>query len=221
MKKTKYIGYYRCSTIEQEKSGLGLLGQKASVNNYVKDNGELIAEFIEVETGTNKKVRVEIKKALQLAVKEKAILVIAKLDRLARNVSFVSTLMESGVEFVAVDMPTANNFTIHIFAALAEQEAKMISDRTKSALAELKKRGVLLGTPENLTKAARLKGAIARTENANSNPNNIKGTAMAKLLKEKGMNFRQIAIELNKLGYETRRHFHYRAETVKRLLVRQ
>lgn len=220
MIKTKYIGYYRCSTLEQEKSGLGLLGQKSAVKNYVKDRGELIAEFIEVETGTNKKVRVEIKKAIQMAIKEKATLVIAKLDRLARNVNFVSSLMESNVDFVACDMPSANNFTIHIFAALAEQEAKMISERTKTALSELKKRGVILGNPENLTKEARLKGALVRSENAKNNSNNIKATAMAKLLKDKKMNLRQIALELNTLGYETRRNCMFRAETVKRLITR-
>ncbi len=100
----KYVGYYRCSTVEQGKSGLGLDGQKTVVKNYVNGHGKLIAEFVEVETGTNKRVRVEIQKALQLAIKEKATLVIAKLDRLARNVSFVSSLMESGVEFIACDM---------------------------------------------------------------------------------------------------------------------
>ena len=214
----KYIGYYRCSTIEQEKSGLGLLSQKSVVNNFVNGHGKLIAEFIEVETGTNKKVRIEINKALKLAIKEKAILVIAKLDRLARNVSFVSSLMESNVEFIACDMPTANNFTIHIFAALAEQEAKLISERTKSALAELKKKGIVLGSPQNLTNAARLKGVFTVKENARNNSNNVKGTAMAKLLRDKKMNYLQIAKELNILGYETRRNFQYSASTVRRLL---
>jgi len=215
----KYIGYYRCSTAEQGKSGLGLDGQKTVVKNYVSGHGKLIAEFIEVETGTNKKVRVEIQKALQLAIKEKATLVIAKLDRLARNVSFVSSLMESGVEFVACDMPTANNFTIHIFAALAEQEAKLISERTKSALSELKIKGVKLGNPQNLTTQARMKGTLVRIENAKNNSNNIKARAMAKLLKDKAMNYLSIAAELNHLGYETSRGSIYRAETVKRLLI--
>lgn len=217
--KVKYIGYYRCSTVEQGKSGLGLLGQKTVVKNYVNGHGELIAEFVEVETGTNKKIRTEMTKALKMAKNEKAILVIAKLDRLARNVNFVSSLMESGVEFIACDMPTANNFTIHIFAALAEQEAKLISERTKSALAELKAKGKSLGSPLNLTKEAREKGTLKRIENAQSNSNNIKGRAMAKLLKEKGMNFLQISKELNNLGYYTRRNSQYRAETVKRLLI--
>jgi DNA invertase Pin-like site-specific DNA recombinase len=217
--KVKYIGYYRCSTVEQGKSGLGLLGQKTVVKNYVKGHGELIAEFVEVETGTNKKIRTEITKALTMAKKEKAILVIAKLDRLARNVNFVSSLMESGVEFIACDMPTANNFTIHIFAAFAEQEAKLISERTKSALAELKAIGKSLGSPLNLTKEAREKGTLKRIENAQNNSNNIKGRAMAKLLKEKGMNFLQISRKLNNLGYYTRRNSQYRAETVKRLLI--
>ena len=96
----------------------------------------------------------------------------------------------------------------------------MISERTKTALSELKKRGVILGNPENLTNEARLKGALVRSENAKNNSNNIKATAMAKLLKDKKMNLRQIALELNTLGYETRRNCMFRAETVKRLIIR-
>src|SRR5688500_8357428 len=116
--KKKFVAYYRCSTAEQGRSGLGLSAQKATVTKYVAGNGDLIGEYTEVETGTNKRQRTEIQAAIQFAKKEKATLVIAKLDRLSRNVNFVSSLMESGIDFVACDMPTANPFTIHIFSAL-------------------------------------------------------------------------------------------------------
>lgn len=155
----KYIAYYRVSRKVQGISGLGLSAQKSSVEKYVAgQDGIILKEFTEVETGTNKKERIEIHKAIQEAKNEDAILVIAKLDRLARNVGFITSLMDAGIEFVAVDMPTANHFTIHIYSALAEQEAKLISTRTKQALAELKKKGVKLGNPKNLTSDARNKG---------------------------------------------------------------
>lgn len=215
---TPFIGYYRCSTIEQGRSGLGLEGQKTTVTNYIRNKGILISEYVEVETGTSKKIRPQLQMALSEAKKKKAILVIAKLDRLSRNVNFVSSLMEAGVEFIACDMPTANNFTIHIFAALAEQEAQLISQRTKTALAELKKKGVKLGSPDNLSHEARTKGLSTRKSNSINNPNNIKAKAMSRLLFEKGLTLSKIAYELNLLGYETRRGLKFRPETIKRLL---
>ena len=147
----KYIAYYRVSRKEQGISGLGLSAQKSSVLKYVSSqDGLILNEYTEIETGTNKRERIEIHKAIQQAKDEGAVLVIAKLDRLARNVSFVSSLMDTGIEFLAVDMPSANNFTIHIFSALAEQEAILISSRTKLALAELKKKGIKLCNPDSL-----------------------------------------------------------------------
>jgi DNA invertase Pin-like site-specific DNA recombinase len=117
----KFIAYYRVSRKTQEVSGLGLSAQKTSVLKYVESqNGMILNEFTEIETGTNKKVRIAIQDAIKLAKNEGAVLVIAKIDRLARNVSFVSSLMDAGVEFVACDMPSANHFTIHIFSALAD-----------------------------------------------------------------------------------------------------
>lgn len=108
--------------------------------------GQVIAEYVEVESG-RKKDRQELQKAINHARITRSKLVIAKLDRLARNVSFTAALMDSGVEFVCCDLPQANRFTIHVMAALAEMEAEMISARTKAALAEAKKRGVRLGNP--------------------------------------------------------------------------
>lgn len=200
-----YIAYYRVSRKIQGISGLGMSAQKTSVEKYVAgQDGIILKEFTEVETGTNKRDRVEIHKAIQQAKNENAILIIAKLDRLARNVSFVSSLMDAGIEFVAVDMPTANHFTIHIFSALAEQEAKLISSRTKLALAELKKKGVKLGSPKNLTDEARNKGTKAIKENALNNDRNRQAQSIISNCKEKGMTYRAIANYLNELNFKTR-----------------
>ena len=201
----KYIAYYRVSKKVQGISGLGPAAQKTSVTKFVEgQDGIIISEFTEVETGTNKKKRTEIHNAIQLAKKECAILVIAKLDRLARNVNFVSSLMDAGVEFIAVDMPTANNFTIHIFSALAEAEAKLISSRTRTALFELKKRGVKLGTPTNLTNEARSNGIKAIKNNAINNDNNRQALSLIINCKEKGYTYGKIATYLNNLNFKTR-----------------
>ena len=143
----RFVAYYRVSTDKQGKSGLGLEAQRAAVEAHVAaGRGAVAAEFIEVESG-RKKDRPQLAAALAAARAHRATLVIAKLDRLARNVHFVSGLMESGVEFVAADMPTVNRLTIHILAAVAEEEARMISARTKAALAAAKARGIALGNP--------------------------------------------------------------------------
>jgi DNA invertase Pin-like site-specific DNA recombinase len=143
----RFVAYYRVSTDKQGRSGLGLEAQRAAVEAHVVDaRGRVAAEFIEVESG-RKRDRPQLAAALAAARAHRAILVIAKLDRLARNVHFVSGLMESGVEFVAADMPTVNRLTVHILAAVAEEEARMISARTKAALAAAKARGVPLGNP--------------------------------------------------------------------------
>lgn len=200
----KYIAYYRVSTKKQGNSGLGLEAQRTAVESYLKDK-LIMAEYTDIESGTKKgNDRENLKQAVIHAKSSNAILIIAKLDRLARNVSFITTLMESGVEFIACDMPQANKFTIHIFAALAEQEADLISQRTKSALAELKAKGVKLGNPQNLTKKARIKGLKIRQQNALENENNIKSTALIVSLKKEGISFYAIAQKLNELKFKTR-----------------
>ena len=217
----KYIAYYRVSRKEQGISTLGLLAQKSSVEKYVSgQEGIILNEYTEIETGTNKRERVEIHKAIQQAKSEGAVLVIAKLDRLARNVSFVSSLMDAGIEFLAVDMPSANNFTIHIFSALAEQEAMLISTRTKQALAELKKKGVVLGSPKNLTDNAREQGVKTIKENAINNDRNRQAQSVITSCKEKGMSYRQIAEYLNELNFKTRYGNQFMAPTVHQLYRR-
>jgi len=217
----KFVSYYRVSRKEQGLSGLGLSAQKSSVVKYVESqDGVIIQEFTEIETGTNKRERIEIHKAIKLAKDENAVLVIAKLDRLARNVSFVSSLMDAGIEFLAVDMPSANNFTIHIFSALAEQEAKLISSRTKVALAELKKSGLILGNPKNLNHEARAKGLAVIKQNAINNDRNRQAQCVIKSCKEKGMSFREIAKYLNELNFKTRYGNEFLAPTVYQLYRR-
>ena len=144
-----YVAYYRVSTLQQGKSGLGLTAQQQLVKAFVKEDA-VLGEFVEVESG-KKATRPQLRAAVQLAKSQGAVLVIAKLDRLSRNVAFIASLMESGVEFVACDQPQANKFTLHIFAALAEQERDMISERTRRALKVLKAQGQVLGTPANLS----------------------------------------------------------------------
>ena len=142
----KIVSYIRVSTKAQGNSGLGLEAQRSAVGAFADSRGANIqAEYREVETG-KKKDRPELTKALAHCRRSKATLVVAKLDRLARNVAFTSALMESDVDFVACDNPHANRLTIHILAAVAEAEAVAISERTKAALAAAKARGVKLGS---------------------------------------------------------------------------
>jgi len=198
----KYVAYYRVSTAKQGVSGLGLDGQQTAVKNFVRD-GELIATFTEIESG-KKNNRVELDKALDTCKKQGATLVIAKLDRLSRNVSFISSLMDSNLEFICCDMPTANKMTIQIMAAIAQWERETIVSRTKTALSELKKKGVLLGKPENLTASAISKGLQVRQDNAKSNPANKQALELIGMYKRQGLSDAQTAAKLNELGLRTR-----------------
>jgi DNA invertase Pin-like site-specific DNA recombinase len=171
----KFVSYLRVSTARQGISGLGLEAQRESVASYLNGGKwSLVKEVVEVESG-KRNDRPAIAEALRLCRLHRATLIIAKLDRLARNVHFISSLMESGVEFIAVDFPQANRLTVHILAAVAEHEASMISARTKSALAAAKARGVELGGQRgNLDRMA----GMARKGNAASIAK--RGAAVAK-----------------------------------------
>jgi DNA invertase Pin-like site-specific DNA recombinase len=210
----KFIAYYRVSTEKQGASGLGLEAQREAVLNYIKPEN-VYREFTEVESG-RKKDRPILLEALQVCKDMNATLVIAKLDRLARNVAFVSALLESGVKFVCCDMPTANELTIHIYSAIAQDEAKRISTRTKDALAIKKMQGYKLGKPENLTQEARLKGANTMRTKANENTNNQRARAFLSLLSGT-LQFK--ALQLNENGFRTAKNKEFTPMQVKRLLT--
>ena len=142
----RFISYLRCSTKQQRSSNLGIEAQRESVGRYLKGLGEavLIEEFVEVESGT-KADRPILQEALRECKKHNAVLLVAKIDRLARSVSFISGLTDKKVPFIAVDNPHCDEFTIHLFSAFAQREAKLISERTTAALAAAKARGVELG----------------------------------------------------------------------------
>jgi DNA invertase Pin-like site-specific DNA recombinase len=226
----KVVAYYRVSTKQQGKSGLGLEGQQAAVSDYVaRDGGNLLAEYTEVETGKSKD-RPELLKAVAHAKRAKAVLLVAKLDRLARNVAFTSALMESGVDFVACDNPHANKFTIHILAAVAEHEAEQISLRTKAALQAAKRRGVKLGSArpghwdgrEDKRKAGLAKAsqaaARAHTEAFHAEYSDL--FPVVKQLRAAGRSLQEIADELNGQGHTTRRGKRWRRVQVMRILER-
>lgn len=141
---TKYVAYFRVSTEKQGKSGLGLAAQRSVIERFLSDGDEVIAEFLEVQSG-KKDDRLELWKAIAHAKKHDAKILIAKLDRFSRKVSFIAGIMEQGIGLVIAEMPHATDFQLHIFAALAQEERRLISERTRNALAEAKKRGVELG----------------------------------------------------------------------------
>lgn len=164
--------------------------------------------------------RPELNKAIEHCKKVNALLIIAKLDRLSRNVSFIYMLRDSQVNFVCVDMPDASPVTIGIMAVLAQDERERISQRTKVALAELKLKGVKLGKPENLTNKARIKSIEVRKNNALSDENNRKATALIMSMRKEGLSYSKIAQELNKSGFRTRYDKEYSQMQVKRLFDR-
>jgi DNA invertase Pin-like site-specific DNA recombinase len=210
----KYIAYYRVSTDKQGASGLGLEDQRKTVLNYIKPEN-IYQEFTEIESG-RKKNRPILNQALELCKQQEATLVIAKLDRLSRNVAFVTALLESGVKFVCCDMPTANELTIHILAAFAQAYAKSISDNTKRALKVKKDQGFKLGTPQNLTREAKLKGANAMRTKANENPNNQRARAFLRLLNG---TLEYKALQLNENGFRTAKNGLFTPMQVKRLML--
>ena len=212
-----YIAYYRVSTSKQGESGLGLKAQKEAVKIFL-NGADLIAEFTDIESGKNNQ-RPELLKAINTCLECSGTLVIAKLDRLSRNVAFISKLMETGVKFVCCDMPDATNLTIHIFAALAQWERERISVRTKEALKQVVLNGKKLGSPQNLTQEARLKGVLRIKSLASENINNKRAKETAIALKENGLNLLQIADRLNNNGFKTSRNKSFKAESVRRLLV--
>jgi DNA invertase Pin-like site-specific DNA recombinase len=221
------VSYFRVSTKKQGESGLGLEGQQRAVADYARQQGmPIIASYTEVESG-KRSDRPELLKALAHARRSKATLVVAKLDRLARNVAFLSALMESKANFVACDNPHANKLTIHILAAVAEDEARRISERTKAALGEYKARGGKLGAQlpqcQNLTDEARQRGAQKAGEvlaKAASEAYRDLADEMASK-RELGLSLQAIADYLNDQGHTTRRGRPWNPTQVARVLARE
>jgi DNA invertase Pin-like site-specific DNA recombinase len=217
----RFVAYYRVSTARQGKSGLGLEAQRQAVEEHLNGGSwQLVAEFTEIESG-KRSDRPKLAEALKTCRLRGGKLVIAKLDRLARNVAFISNLMESQVEFEAVDFPQANRLTIHIMAAIAEHEAKMISERTRAALAAAKARGKKLGgfrgragTAADCAKArkARSDGAKARAADLAPVINDIRASGAQSL--------HAIAKELNGRGISAPRGGEWSAAQVRAVMAR-
>jgi len=211
----RFVAYYRVSTSRQGESGLGLDAQRAAVARYVTDHsGELAAEFREVVSG-RRDDRAELTRALAACRELRAVLLIARLDRLARRVRFVAELMESDVRFVAVEYPDAQPFVLHILAAAAEEESRMIGKRTRDAMAQAKARGRHIGTrsPEKSLAAAR---AVIDAQRA---PVIERARPVAQELRAQDKTLREIAAELNARGIPTtRRGASWHASSVRNLL---
>jgi DNA invertase Pin-like site-specific DNA recombinase len=218
----KFIAYLRVSTDKQGHSGLGIEAQRKAVSDYLNGgNWQLLAEYVEIESG-KRSDRPQLVAALAHAKATGAMIVIAKLDRLARNVAFISNLMESGVEFVAVDMPMANRLTVHVLAAVAEHEREMISQRTKAALAAAKARGTRLGNP-NGARALRGRGnapAVAAVK-ASAAAHTTQVLPVIEAIRAEGItSLHAIATELNRRGILTARGGQWYATTVRNTLAR-
>ena len=217
-----FVTYLRVSTDRQGKSGLGLEAQRAAVLDHVAGKGEIAAEYVEIESGKRNE-RPQLARAMAEAKRIGAVLLIAKLDRLARNVAFIANLLESGVEIAAADMPEANRFLLHIMAAVAEHEAQAISDRTRAALAAAKARGVALGwsmpgRSDEQRQAAR-KGAACNAQKADQHATNV--LPVIHQIAARGASLRQIADELNVRGIKTARGGLWYAATVRNMFARQ
>ena len=207
------IAYYRVSTQKQGRSGLGLEGQRAAVKAFAHAEGfEIIAEFTEIETGKGSDAldrRPELKAALQAAKKVKCEVAVAKLDRLSRDVVFIASLMAQRVPFIVCALGrNVDPFTLHIYAALAEQERRMISQRTSAGLQAAKKRGVVLGNPAQ-AKATVADAAAARDE-----------ALRPVLLPMVGQSSRAIAKALTDQGVEPPRGGVWSNKTVLRMMAR-
>ena len=218
----KYVVYYRVSTKRQGLSGLGLDAQRTIVLNYLrKDISCVVDEYTEVETGKSTN-RPELNKALECCKQNNATLIVAKLDRLARNLHFITNLQNANVDFICCDMPTANRLTIHIISAIAENEALLISQRTKQALAEKKKQGIKLGNPYNngLTSENIAKGRSIRTENAFNDESNKKAGMLILSMRNNGAKWSEIVKQLNDNGFRTRQNHNFDITRIKRLYNR-
>lgn len=221
---SRLVAYHRVSTARQGRSGLGLAAQENAVTSLARDRGaDVIASFTEVESG-KRADRPELAKALQLARLTGATLAIAKLDRLSRNAAFLLTLRDSGVRFLAADMPEANDLTVGIMALVAQQEREAIARRTKEALAAAKARGTKLGNPNGAAALRRAgKGGVAlrTTVATNADANARRLTPVVEAIRDAGhVSLRAVAAQLNQRGIMTRRGGQWHVSNVKNLIAR-
>lgn len=219
----EYVAYLRVSTQKQGYSGLGIDAQKEIIQNYLSDKIP-IAEYIEIESGRKTdRGRPKLKEALDLCRKTGAKLIVAKLDRLARNVAFLSQLLESDVDIIFCDFPAATKMVLHIIAAISQYEAELVATRTKQALAAKKAQGYTLGNPEHLMD--KLDEAVAKSVETNKrkaeeNPNNKRAAAMLKVLAKEGRTLQEMADYLNEQGFTTSKGYRFSRSSVHVLLKR-
>jgi DNA invertase Pin-like site-specific DNA recombinase len=207
---TSYVAYFRVSTDRQGRSGLGLAAQRSKIAEFLAVDDAVIAEYVEVQSGKNDE-RDELWKAIGYAKRHGAKLLIAKLDRFSRKVSFIASIMEQGIGLVVAEMPHATDFQLHIFAALAQEERRLISDRTRAALAESKKRGVRLGRHAEVLADQYRKEAMDRA---------MALEPVIRPLLTEGRSLSAIACHLNALGLVGHRGGKFYAETVKTIVAR-
>lgn len=211
----KYVAYYRVSTKRQGASGLGLQAQQDTIKSCLAD-GQLIAEFIELESGKHDQ-RNELEMAIDLCRSEAAELIIAKLDRLSRNVSFIFKLKESGIPFKACDLPHFNTLTLGVFASFAQYEREQISERTRNALKKKVERDGEWRISQ-LTDADRLKAVAAIKAKSESNLNKKLALGYAVELRANGLTFDAIAARLNESGHKTSKGLTWTRGQVYRLI---
>lgn len=216
-----YVAYLRQSTMKQQQSGLGIEAQREIIHNFIKDK-TLIAEYVETESG-KKSDRPQLMEALALCRKTNSILIVAKLDRLSRNVAFTSRLLESDVEIVFCDFPQANRLILHIISSIAEYEANLISQRTRQSLQAKKNRGVKLGMASNLMSKHRQaieNSCKTNRAKAEKNPNNRRAIALLRTLIPQNLSLTEMTILLNEQGFTAPNGGKFQITQVKRLIDR-
>jgi hypothetical protein len=212
----KYVGYIRTSTSKQV---LGLKEQESRIHQFISNGGGTLIEIvIEQESGKNN-FRKGLETAMNLCQKNSYTLLFTKLDRLSREVEFLFALRNRGVKLTCIDLPELNTLTLGIFGAVGQWERETISTRTRRGLAELKKRGIKLGKPENFTNETRELGRVKMRENSRINENWKKAWTFVEnhYLKNGTINYRKFAYELNQNGYRTRRNCLFTTMSVKLL----
>lgn len=218
----QYVAYLRVSTQEQKKSGLGIEAQREIIKHYANlDRADIVKEFVETESGKDMNNRPILRGAMDYCIEQDCVLVVAKLDRLSRDVEHIFSVQKQlGDRFKSCDLPSTDSLTLSIFAGLAQREREIISIRTKQALKAKKAQGTILGKPENFSHAGRKAGASTMKEKAQTNPVNTRATSLINRCREQQMSFEAIAQELNKHGFRTVRGKEFKKMTVKLLFDR-